>query len=297
MGRSMTSGRRLLPFLLIALLGAVTTEETPQSVADELLAADRAFSAAAASRNVADALSAMFADDVVMPIPGSFARSKADAVKALNANPDNVAGRASWTPVRAGISADGRHGFTIGHMIVRRPDSTQVQAKYVAYWVKQPEGWRVAVYKRARGLAGAALELMKPSLPSKLAPVSSDAAAIAGFKASLDRAERGFSDDAQRIGLGPAFAKHGSPDATNVGAPTNPNFTVGAEQISREVAPGDPGPAKIFWGPVDVLVASSGDFGVTFGFIERSENAAQKNPYVTIWRRASAQDTWRYIAE
>jgi len=109
---------------------------TPQSVVDELLAADRAFSDASASMDVVAGLGPMFAPDVVMgPIPGNtFARGRDAAVAALRANPDNATMRATWTPIRGGISADGQHGFTFGYMTLRRTDGSANLAKYLAYW-------------------------------------------------------------------------------------------------------------------------------------------------------------------
>ena len=86
---------------------------SPQTVVEELLATDRAFSAASAKTGLVAGLSAMFAADVVMPIPGSkFSASAIEAVEALRANPDNAASRTEWVPVRGGISADGHQGYT-----------------------------------------------------------------------------------------------------------------------------------------------------------------------------------------
>lgn len=41
---------------------------------------------------------------------GKFARGVDEAVTALKANPDNMAGKADWAPIRGGISADGTQG-------------------------------------------------------------------------------------------------------------------------------------------------------------------------------------------
>jgi ketosteroid isomerase-like protein len=292
----------LLSTIAITLM---QTPATPQAAVDELVAADRAFAAAAATRNVVDALSAMFGDTVMMlaPPPASFARGKAQAADVLRTNPDNVKGRAEWAPIRGGISADGQHGFTVGYMTVHRPDDTRVPWKYVAYWTKQRDGWRVAVYKRSRAGEGVAPRtMMPPALPPRIVATTVDAAGIATLEASLDAAERAFSDDAQKIGLGPAFARHGHPDAVNVGPPTDPGFVVGAEAIGRSIGAGAPGPGSpVAWAPDDVIVASSGDLGVTMGMIRfnqpRPAGQPSAVPFITIWRRASPSDPWRYVAE
>ncbi|MGH9141728.1 MAG: hypothetical protein ACRD2I_11400 [Vicinamibacterales bacterium] len=54
---------------------------TLQSVVDDLLAVDRAFSTAGAKADLVAGLSAMFADDVVIPNPrGQFAEGKTAVV-------------------------------------------------------------------------------------------------------------------------------------------------------------------------------------------------------------------------
>jgi ketosteroid isomerase-like protein len=277
---------------------------SPQAAVDGLLAADRAFSTQAASLNVVDALAAMFTDDVVMPAPpATLARGKGAAIDALRQNPDNVNGRVEWAPIRGGIAADGHHGFTVGYMTLTRPDKTRVPIKYVAYWLKQPSGWRVAVYKRARSGEGAPSRDMLPAaLPARLVGASADAAAIARYKASLGDTERAFSDEAQKIGIGPAFTKYGSADAVNVGPPTGAEFVRGAEAIGRGVGGTSPGPpSPVSWAPADVIAASSGDLGVTFGMIRQNNPppAGQPRdvPFITIWRRPTPSDPWRYVAE
>jgi ketosteroid isomerase-like protein len=291
--------------VLCAVAIAVGQPLAPRAAVDDLIAADRAFSAAASSRNVVDAIAAMIAEDgrMLAPPPTNFARGRAQVAEVLRSNADNVNGRAEWTPVRGGISADGRHGFTFGYMTVTRADGTRVPWKYVAYWIKGTEGWRVAVYKRVRAGEGAASrELLPPSLPPRMTSPSSDGAAIAKYRASLDAAERAFSDEAQKIGLGAAFAKHGHGDAVNVGPATDPAFVFGADAIGRTIGAGSEGrPSPVSWAPDDVIVASSGDLGVTWGLIRRNDTPPVGQPsavpFLTIWRRATPSDVWRYVAE
>jgi ketosteroid isomerase-like protein len=301
------------PILIILLLCApgaflfqrsATVPGSPQAAVDGLLAADRAFSAASAKTDVVAGLSAMFADSVVMPgADGQFAKGREAVVNALRANPDNARSRIEWVPVRGGVSADGQHGFTVGSMTLHRPDTTSVPMKYLAYWVKGPGGWRVAAYKRVRAATGqSAIDQMPPALPDRLVPPSSDPAAMARFTDSLDQAERAFSRDAQRIGIGAAFAQYGSADAINLGRPTEPGFVVGSESIGQMVAAGSPpGGSAVSWGPDQVIVASSGDLGVTIGIIRLNTPPAAGEPaafpFFTVWRRPNVNAPWRYIAE
>ncbi len=115
----------------VALL-IFTPAMQPSTVAEELLAADRAFSTSAASLNLVDALGAMFREDVVMPAPPGFTSSRTEARAALSANAANLTSRAEWTPLRAGVSGDGTHGFTFGLMTIRLADGTTRPAKYMS---------------------------------------------------------------------------------------------------------------------------------------------------------------------
>ena len=300
----------ILVIVLLCAPGALLFQRSaavagsPQAAVDALLATDRAFSAASAKTDVIAGLSAMFADAVVMPgADGQFANGREAVITALRGNPDNALSRIEWAPLRGGVSADGQHGFTFGSMTLRRPDATIVPMKYLAYWVKGAEGWRVAAYKRVRATAGqTAIDPMPPALPDRLTPPSNDRATIARFTESLDQAGRAFSRDAQRIGIGAAFAQYGSADAVNLGRPTEPGFVVGSESIGRMVAAGSPpGGSAVSWGPDRVIVASSGDLGVTIGIIRLNTPPAAGDPaafpFFTVWRRPNVNAPWRYVAE
>lgn len=280
---------------LALLLAPVAAVADPAADVEALLAADRAFAAAAADHATAEAIGAMFDEDVVVPLPdGSFAEGKAAALAALRANPFNLASRADWRPVRGGVSADGRHGFSFGYMTLQGESGEARLLKYLAYWVKRPAGWRVALYRRVPRPAGLETMPMPPALPGPA--VAGDAHA---HRRSLAAAETAFSDEAQRIGLGPAFARYGAEDAVNLGR--DAGFVVGAAAIGRSVDPDNAPTSPVSWSPdAGVLVAGSGDLGVTWGYIRPNgvvpEGRPARFPFFTIWRRG-ADGEWRYIAE
>jgi hypothetical protein len=296
------------PLFATALLAACRADSAaptpePEQVAEELLAADRSFAANAGETDLVSALTAMFDSSVIMPIAGgTFASGLPEAHGALTADSTNASARAEWWPVRAGISADGAHGFTFGYMDVHRADSALVPLKYLAYWVRRDAGWRVAAYKRGLRAGGAAdTTPMAPALPAALTSVSTDSAALAAHTSSLRAAEQAFSDEAQVIGLGAAFAGHGSADAVNMGGPDTAVWIVGAEAIGQAVGGGADGPSPVSWSADRVLVASSGDLGVTFGLIVPNASVAGDGPagfpFFTIWRRSGPDEPWRYVAE
>jgi hypothetical protein len=177
---------------------------------------------------LAEGLGPMFADDVIMPGPPATLHRGRDAVLAiLRASPD-AAARASWTPIRVGLAADAQHGFTFGFMTLTHADGRTVPLKYMAYWVKTPQGWRVAGYKRARRPEGeAAATTMTPHLPPALVGPRTGTSAIEPLRRSLVAAERAFSDEAQKVGLGPAFAQFGHATAVNMGGAASAGYVVG----------------------------------------------------------------------
>lgn len=285
--------------LLLCAPGQSAPAQTPQQAVDELLAADRAFAAAAAQTTVIPGLTPMFASDVIMPLPtGKFAHGMAEVVEGLKAVPDNAGGRLEWAPIRGGISGDGQQGFTFGFMTLHKADGTTAPLKYMTYWVKGANGWRAVAFKRARRPDGAVNSaLMSPSLPATLV---APAAISDATRQELVAAEKAFSDEAQTIGLGPAFAKFGLPDAVNFGGPASPNYVVGADAIAKLVDGGQGGPSPVSWSCDTPIVASSGDLGVSIGFIRQNApgadgKAATGSPFFTIWRKVNG--VWKYIAE
>jgi hypothetical protein len=259
-----------LAFLLVpAFVNAQTS--TPQQIADELLAADRTFSAASVKTDLITGLSAMFATDVAIPAPGAIVYGSQKAIDALRVNPANAGAKVEWTPARVGLSGDGRHGFTAGFMTVRRAEGTVQAAKYMAYWEKQDAGWRVLAYKRAAAQTAASQIPVGHVLPAQITTATSDAAAIERNRESLADAERSFSRDAQTMGIGAAFKLYGSAEAANFGGPDTATFVFGNEAIAA------------------------------IGYIVRNQPGADGKippgqPFFTIWRR-EANGAWRYIAE
>jgi hypothetical protein len=271
---------------------------TPEEVANDLLAADRAFSDSSATGDLVAGLSRMFSTDVRLLMAGQVARGRDSAAALLRSVPVNVTARATWTPVRAGVSADGAHGYTAGFQEIQPAEGPALYAKYVAYWIRTSSGWRVAAYKRAPRREGGGAAMLPPVLPERMLAVSPTPAEMEEYRGSLRAAELAFSDSGGRD-IGAAFRFFGAPEAINSGGPDDANFRVGPEEIASGVAASIPAGAAISWGPDEVSVAPSGDLGVSIGFIIVTPKAgeASRIPFFTVWRRARLSDPWRYVAE
>jgi hypothetical protein len=298
--------RFVISVALIASIGCVSGSSLLQtrtaSTVDDLLAADRGFAAASESRDLVTGISAMFADDVSMPYPiRQMALTAAAATQALRSVKENEGARASWVPVGAGVSRDGSQGFTFGFMTVTRADRQRVPLKYMSYWVRGSNGWRVVAYKRAARGAGAETAAAIRFAPSDASEAAPSASEFSITQQSLDSTERQFSIDAQQIGLEQAFRQYGSADAVNMGGATDTGFIIGADSIARHVGGGGPTTASpVRWAPERVIVAGSGDLGVSIGWITSntaSAGTAPRFPFFTVWRRRSRSEGWRYVAE
>jgi ketosteroid isomerase-like protein len=296
--------RLLLSALIAVVVAAPAAARSARADVDALLAADRAFSAAAAGApSAADGLAAMLDAEAVMPVPGSAHAVGRDAVTAaLRANPGLREGRAAWTPIRGGISADRTQGFTFGYLTLSRGDPARRNRKYLSYWVRRPAGWRVAAYRQiVRSEGAVSLAMLAPSLPAFAARPGARSRAPARIEArrrSLHAAEQAFSDRAQRVGLRAAFREYGADDAINMAA--GAGFTIGRDAISQAVAP-EAATSPVRWSTERSFVAASGDLGVSIGTIHANAPAADGRPssfpFFTIWRRDRPGAPWRYVAE
>lgn len=290
---------RFLAALILVLAAPAARAQTPQQNAESLLAADRAFAAAAASAATpADALAAMFDADVVMPGGPDLAIGRDAVLARFRAAPAWQSGNVTWRPVRVGVSADGTQGFTYGYLDVAAGNPAARQRKYLAYWLRRPEGWRVATYRQIPLQPGGEQTTARPPLLPAFSATPAPAA-VAAHQASLALAEQAFSDRAQVVGLAAAFREFGRADAVNLGSGQSA-FVTGADEIAAGFDNGGP-PSPLHWSTTRGLAASSGDLGVSIGLIRRNIPATDGRPdtisFFTVWFRERPDMPWRYIAE
>ncbi|HEU4958079.1 MAG TPA: nuclear transport factor 2 family protein [Sphingomicrobium sp.] len=285
--------RTILIALLFFTAPATSKPVDPKAVVNELLAADLTFSVEAAkAADPVTGISAMLDKDVVMPSPKGHAIGRDAVIALFRENPSYKEGIVSWSPIRGGISADGTQGFTYGFLSVSGGDPARRDRKYLSYWIKRPEGWRVVAYRQqVRQTGEVSKELLPPSLPASGAEPAADSLT---HQQSIAAAEKSFSDRAQVVGLKQAFGEFGRPDAMNMygGA----GFAYGLDAVVAGFK--EEGPAQIHWGTERSFAASSGDLGVSIGTIRSNDPAKNEAfPFFTVWRRDGPDKPWRYIAE
>lgn len=131
--------------LLAAPVAIMPAWATPQS---ELMDADRAFSRLSERRGRPYAFLSMalnnarlFGDGALAPIYG-----RAQAFRALGRR---EAVRMRWEPAGAGVSGDGRMGWTDGRWEVRSRSAVVGSGHYLTVWVKDRRGaWKVQANMR-----------------------------------------------------------------------------------------------------------------------------------------------------
>ena len=139
--------------LLLALpetpaTAASTPPPTAPGVAQELLAADRAFAARASRDGVGPAFGAFATPTAVLVTAAGELPIGPQAIAAGFADwPTGAA--LEWAPVYGLAAASGDLGFTVGEAIFRRPgeDGRPIErgTKYLTVWRRQPDGqWRYA---------------------------------------------------------------------------------------------------------------------------------------------------------
>ena len=290
---------RLLSSLLvpmIAVAAPAAAQQSPQAVLDELFAAERSLSAAAEKLTPAEGIASLMARDGVLMTRDGPVIGPAAAATSLKANPANAGKFASWRPIRGGVSADGLHGFTMGYLDIAGGQPERDKRRYLAYWVKGADGWRVAAFKQTLQNKGEVIVPMQPpALPAKI--VTPDPTKTPIHHKSLVEAEKAFSDRAGVVGNHQAFQEYGRPDAIHIFGPTG--FRIGLEAIGNQPE-GTPTTSQPNWSAETTFVASSGDLGVNVGYIRRAVPDPRypgPNPFMTIWRRDNPSQPWKYIAE
>lgn len=273
--------------------------QSPAEVMEELLAADRGYAAKAANLSVVEAVGQLLAPDAFMPAVGVLRVGRDSALAQLNSVADNLTSRLEWAPIGGGLSADGQQGYTFGFMTLVRPDTSRVYLKYLAYWVKGADGWKAAAYKRAPRGPGTVPDGMRPlQLPSALVAVNPNEAEVAALADEVSATEAAFSTLAGEVGLGPAFERNAAPESMNIGGPADVDFVYGPAAIGAAVGAGETGPSKLTWGSDHVVVASSGDLGVSIGHInipDASGGPVRRVPFFTVWRKIDG--VWKFVAE
>lgn len=280
---------------------------TPLSDAEEahdaLLRADLARADSVAHLGFASGLASNFAEDVVYLRGGlPIVRGRAATLTIVAAESLGVGTAVRWQPVRAEVSADGGSGYSYGFTIFASPAAgTAVPAlrvdRYISFWRRAPQGWRISAYAETYGSPPPALALPSSAETAVLgdAPMPRARGALEQVRA----ADTAFSALAQRVGTGRAFGDFAAENAQIFSTPGE--FITGPQAISESFGPSDRSGALV-WHPVVGEVSSAGDLGYTAGtavYTGRREDGGQVvrySKYLTVWKK-QRDGSWRYVVD
>jgi len=295
--------RLLLPAALL-LCGcglrhhAVAPEPARGPARDSLFLLDQTRGDSVAARGAIDGPLALLSPGVVFlraGVPVVFGR---DAARTLFAT-SPATGAHAWQPLGGGVSYDLRHGYTFG-IAAHAPGSTAIRLeRYIAYWTRdRGQPWRIAAYAEVNGTPARDIEpvltaeqLSPPSAVPLLRP-------MADYVQSVRAADSLFSDLADRMGTGFAFAN----TATDDGALFGPSqLIVGPKAIDDYFRAQPPG-TSLSWRPLYAVVAGSGDLAFTVGESIRTGRSASGaaeqrfGKYLTVWSR-QRDGTWKFVVD
>jgi ketosteroid isomerase-like protein len=288
------------PFAGASLLAPLSGAEEAH---DALLRADLGRTDSVAALGFAPGLATVFTLDVVYlrgGLPIVRGRGAVQAIVAAESLGASTTVR--WQPVRAEASSDGRSGYSYGYAVYGVPSPTALAPsirldRYIAFWRRESDGWKIAAYAETYGAPPAALALPRAAVDSALADVSMQRAR--GPLDDIRVADIEFSRTAMRLGTGRAFEEYAADDAQIFSTPGE--FITGPEAIREAFGPTNDA-SQLTWHPVVGEVARSGDLGYTAGNAvftgKRPDGVAEVrySKYLTVWRK-QRDGSWRYVVD
>jgi ketosteroid isomerase-like protein len=258
-----------------------------QAALDGLVAAEKAFSKAAAEKGIRDSFLEFMADDGVM-----FRPDPVNAKESMRARPA-IPGLLSWYPAYAEVSLAGDLGYDTGPAEYRaQPEDKPDQSQFATVWKRQADGsWKAAVDLGTdeNPPIPVAISLQGPAKVEESALPKVDAEAL---KASVLDADRAFARAGREQGSAAAYVPLLTDDVRLL---RSGRALIAGRQAALEALAGDKAPAT--WEPAGGGVARSGDLGYTYGVVQKRETGAagpwvKEGNYLRVWRR-QADGSWR----
>jgi hypothetical protein len=275
---------RFTPVLIVAVTLVVATSPartaaTPDPA--EIVRAEREFAMSVRALGVRDGFLAWLAPSSVVFKPGPVM-----GVAHHQKLPPGWKGLLAWAPVRAGVSSDGRLGWSTGPWTWRR-DSTQVEpdayGEYMSLWRRQANGqWKVVL---DGGIGHGPPSGNEPALSfAPTLPGARLGSRPLAARKSLYEADASFARTASLEGVAGALRKHAAEDIV-VLRDGSARLQTRAKALPALVA--SDRRAQLVSNAQ--FVADSGDLGYTYGsLVSGTETAPDSAWYVHVWQRTAA---------
>ncbi|MBZ4421599.1 DUF4440 domain-containing protein [Myxococcus sp. RHSTA-1-4] len=310
---------------------------SPAEARESLRAADAAMADAMAKKGSAEGIASSAAEDALLLLDGHYALRGPDAIRArLSAEPLERDGVLSAEALVWDVSADGRMGYTVGHVLLdstvsAAPGGTGMEGatgsspataapsaagassapaapprlkpgkryqRYLAVWTRTAEGpWRLAA--AVYGRSPGPLKVPPAFSVASTGTPPATPAAPADVLAEAFAADSTFSGQSVREGMGVAFGAWAAP---NVVIPSGPSGFFGQEAVASGYAPFTREKVDLRWEPRLGGAASSGDMAYTVGRAVSVSPGPDGKPttdylkYLSVWRR-QPDGQWRYVAD
>ncbi|MBV9209198.1 MAG: nuclear transport factor 2 family protein, partial [Acidobacteria bacterium] len=291
--------KKLMPVLVLlvfAVGGAAQKSSSSSSLAGDLQAmveTERAFAQTATEKGIRDSFLAFIADE------GILFRPTAVNGKQFLEKQKPRPGYLTWQPAYADISGAGDMGMTTGPWQFREkgPEDKPVAfGNFMTVWRKQADGsWKFAIdfgisYEQAN-------EVAAWELPANFNRARTGAKGdLTKEQASLLALEEKFSKASQADGFAKAFINYAADDVRILREGMLP--VAGFKEASAALAL-KTGTRPLTWQPIKAEVASSGDFGFTYGGYQlkgqSGSDAMEQGNYVRVWKKLGGK--WRVIMD
>jgi ketosteroid isomerase-like protein len=248
--------------------------------------AERAFAAASLREGMQAAFLTYLADDALLFRKGAFVNGKAYFKQVKPA-----AGVLSWRPMFADIAASGDVGVTMGPSLFCPPDAAAPAGfgTFLSVWRLTAAGeWKVWLdFGSSHAQASWPGQEIMP--PTKFATITQAAADTASMCRLLATTEEKFAQVAQHRGLQAAY--HTVPLHSDLHLLRNGQPPCFGSALHQGLSPST---AHVHFTLLKTYVATSGDWGTTFGIMAYNN---RRGPYQRIWRRTSPAAPWQLQIE
>jgi ketosteroid isomerase-like protein len=281
----------------------------PPSAAEEahdaLLRADLSRADSVERLGYASGMATLLSGDVLYLRGGlPILRGRLAAIAVASTESIDGASTVRWQPVRAEASDDGTSGFSYGYAI-RASAHTAVPGaapnlrvdRYIAYWEREPAGWRIRAYAEMYGTPPQAIQLPDAAHGAALSDVPMPPSR--GALDAVRRADVAFAASAAAHGTASAFGRYAAHDAQVFSGPGD--VISGPEAITLSFSLEGSGSA-LSWHPVAAGVSNAGDLGFTVGYARVDGRPDDGRPrisyskYLTIWKR-QPDGQWHYVVD
>lgn len=285
-----------LPLAHACSVVAALAAEPRETALQGMVKAERDFAALAASANTREAFLTYLADDAVM-----FANGPCNG-RELYANRPADDSLLVWEPSFADMAASGDFGYDTGpytHRQKRSDEKPQRAGQFVTVWRKIPAGdWRVSFDTGCPHPVQETPEVAKlqfvPAASGAVAPGAGETP-----RESLLAAERNLISSLKQNGAS-AYPGILAPEARRLRRGFFP--AISAKSFHEQVLKFS-GQEKYGYDPIEAAVASSGDLGYVYGWIdvempaaEKTEPARSRPNYLRIWKRENGKN-WKLVLE